>query len=790
MRTSPDRAPVQACIANHTWMRRALPALAMTALLAVCSAPAKSAPNTEPTPPPAPIQPAVDRYHGVDIVDPYRWLEDLSSPQTQGWIKAQAEYADRYLQALPGRQSILDDLQQPRQPGALVRMIQRRGEAWFYLRRLPDANHHVLVVRETPSAPEQVLVDPARLGGDGETWSIDSFSASPDGRHVVYMVSSGGREAPDLHLYDRADGSSQDLDVPYALAVSWLPDRGASWLPDGSGFFYSRYPAMGTGAEATQRQQNAQTWLHRLDRPDHPRRVLGASMDPAVAITPDRFAHVLAPGGSDWLIARIDTTSTAFADWYVAPRASLADDRIAWHQVASVEDQVSAMSARGETLYLLSARDAPNFRVLATTGRQPRFAEARVVVPESDAVLQSMVPAADALYLQTSEIGLPRIARFDYDTGTSRLLPAPEGAVTRLIDQGNDASRSGIAYQQRSFTSSASFHHYDVGSGRSTPVPLAEGGASVEAEIASVVTTVTSHDGAEVPMVILHRRGIARDGSHPVLLTAYGAYGMVYIDPSGWPSLDALEGYWREGFIIAVAGVRGGGERGADWHLAGKQATKPNTWKDLIASAEYLVASGYTRPERLAAMGGSAGGITVGNAIVERPDLFAAALIDVGVTNPLRFETTANGIPNIGEFGSTQTREGFDALLAMDAFHKVRDGVAYPAVLLSHGYNDPRVDAWLSAKFAARLQAASSSGKPVLLRINYDAGHFGIRRDQVDADTADTLAFLRRELGLGDPPAGAVATAGAHKDLATSIEASSAHAMTSGDPGHPSGGNP
>lgn len=724
--------------------RHVLPLLCLVAGTAIADTlPPDDAASAQP--PAARVQPVVDNYHGVEITDPYRWLEDLSSPETQAWIKAQADYADRHLQALPGRHAILEGLQQPREHGALVRMIQRRGEAWFYLRQLPDANHFVLVVRETAAAPEQVLVDPARLGGDDETWSIDSFSASPDGRHVVYMVSSGGREVPDLHIYDRDDGSRQDLGVANALAVPWLPDRGASWLPDGSGFFYSRFPNRDSDTETTQLQQNAQTWLHRLDQPGKPRLILGPDVDPAVTISPDRFAHIIAPGGSDWLIARIDTTSSSFADWYVAPRASLADARIAWQQVAGVDDQVSAMAARGEVLYLLSARDAPNFRVLATAGEKPRIAEAIVAVPESSAIIQAMVPAADALYLQTSEIGLPRIMRFDYDTGASRRLPAPDGTVMRLVDQANDASRSGIAYQQRRFTSSASFHHYDASAGRSSPVALTAGGANLDQQIESVVTTVTSHDGAQVPMVILHRRGITLDGSHPVLLTAYGAYGVVYIDPSGWPDLDALNGYWREGFIIAVAGVRGGGERGADWHRAGKQATKPNTWKDLIASAEYLVEKGYTRPEHLAVMGGSAGGIAVGNAIVERPELFAAALIDVGVTNPLRFETTANGIPNIGEFGSTKTREGFDALLAMDAFHKVRDGVAYPAVLLSHGYNDPRVDVWLSAKFAARLQAVGS--KPTLLRINYDAGHFGLRRDQVNAETAATLAFLRRHLG-------------------------------------------
>ena len=738
-------------------MRSRILILSATLCLPIAVAAADvSLPGDQPStrPPVAQIRPVTDSYHGTAIVDPYRWLEDLQSPDTRAWIKAQAEYADRHLQALPQRQTILENLTKPTEQGALVRLIQRRGDAWFYLRQTPGANQYALVVRETAAAPEQVLVDPATIGANDETWSIDSFSAAPDARHIVYMVSSGGREFPEIHLLDRKDGSHRDLQIANVLPVSWLPDRGASWLPDSSGFFYARYPAMDAGVEVevTATRQNAQTYLHTLEQPGEPRLILAAGLDARVAISPDRFAHVLAPIGSDWLIARIDRTSTSYADWYVAPQSSLADDRIAWRKLAAIDDEVPAVAARGETLFLLSAKDAPNFRVLATTGQEPSFADATVVVPESAAIIQAMLPTADALYLQTSEIGMPRIVRLDQRSGRSTQLPTPEGAVARLIDQSNDSSRSDLAYQQRGFTSSPSFHRYDARTGRSTPIALTSGSVSMDDTIQSVVTNVTSHDGAQVPLVILHRRGIALDGSHPVMLTAYGAYGAVYIDPSNWPDVDALNAYWQQGFIIAVAGVRGGGERGASWHRAGQKTTKPKSWKDLIASAEYLVEAGYTRPQRLSLMGASAGGVTVGNAIVERPDLFAAALIQVGLTNALRFETTANGIPNIGEFGSTQTPEGFQGLLAMDALHKIRDGVAYPAVLLTHGYNDPRVDVWLSAKFAARMQAASSSDKPVLLRINYDAGHFGIRRDQIDAETADTLAFLRQQLRIADAP--------------------------------------
>ena len=263
--------------------------------------------------------------------------------------------------------------------------------------------------------------------------------------------------------------------------------------------------------------------------------------------------------------------------------------------------------------------------------------------------------------------------------------------------------------------------------------------------IEATTVRVKSHDGVMVPLVILHRRGLKRDGANPTLLDGYGAYGNENTSPQFAPSLLA----WLErGGVFALAGVRGGGEYGEEWHLAGKGATKPNTWKDFIACAEYLVAQKYTSPAHLSGIGGSAGGILIGNAIAERPELFAAVVDQVGVNNALRAETTANGVPNIPEFGSVKTEEGFRALLGMDAYTKIRDGVKYPAVLLTTGINDPRVEPWMSAKMAARLQAASTSGKPILLRVDYDAGHgMGSTKKQRNEEMADAFAFLFAQLG-------------------------------------------
>jgi prolyl oligopeptidase len=263
--------------------------------------------------------------------------------------------------------------------------------------------------------------------------------------------------------------------------------------------------------------------------------------------------------------------------------------------------------------------------------------------------------------------------------------------------------------------------------------------------VASTTVRVKSYDGTLIPMAIVYKRGIKHDGTNPTLLISYGAYGITSTEPYFNPSSLA----WLErGGVLAMAGVRGGGEYGEEWHLAGKGQTKPNTWKDFIACAEYLVAQRYTSPAHLAGQGGSAGGILVGNAMIERPDLFGAAVDQVGLNNPLRAETTPNGVPNIPEFGSVKTEAGFKALLAMDAYTKVKDGARYPAVMLTTGINDPRVEPWMSAKMAARLQAASASGRPVLLRVDYDAGHsIGSTKTQMNEQLADIYSFLFQQLG-------------------------------------------
>jgi prolyl oligopeptidase len=375
----------------------------------------------------------------------------------------------------------------------------------------------------------------------------------------------------------------------------------------------------------------------------------------------------------------------------------------------------------------------------------PDFAKGDVVLPQSELVLTSVAAAKDAVFVNATKNGAGVVVQLD-PTGKKapeRLAP-PQNLTASVAEASPYFSDAFI--NTESWTKGGALYVYDPAKrdfqasslqpkGKFDDVP---GYASKEVE-------VPSHDGALVPLSIIYKEGVALDGSAPLLLNGYGAYGIMRNVGFSPVSLAWME----RGGIIGIAHVRGGGEKGTEWHLGGQKATKPNTWKDLIACAEYLIANEYTSMPKLAIQGGSAGGILIGRSITERPDLFRAAIINVGCTDLLRFETTENGPPNVQEFGSTSTPDGFKALLAMSPLHNVKDGVKYPSVLLTHGLNDRRVDAWMSAKMTARLQAATASGNPILLLLDTDAGHgIGSKRSQIQDQLASRWTFVLWQAGV------------------------------------------
>lgn len=696
-------------------------------------------------PPVAPVQPVRETHFGITTTDPYRYLEDFHDPQVQAWVKGQAEYAAQTLAAIPGRAALLARIQEldagtPFRLSSIVRMPS--GEM-FYFKRLAGESVPKIYVR-TSGGSETLLIDPDTFpkASPDEHFSLSFFRVSPNGRRLLYGFAASGSEQTSLKVYDRETGGDLADTIDRLEAEYALPN----WLPDGQAFVYSRRRKLAADAPATAGYQFTQAFLHRLgDDPAGDRQIFASDRAGAPAMGAMDFPAVLLPTGSAWAIGQIKHGDETDISLYVAPRESLGSGRETWTKICGAEDLVTEFAVHGDDIYLLTAQGAPRFRVVRTMLGHPSFAAAVTVVPQGDFVVDSLAAAADALYVGVLA-GVPnRILRMPYAAGAQAMpieLPAdePSGSVASAR-----ADLPGVLISTSSWSRAGNLYAYNPQTGKLADTQLlAPGKFDAPAWLTSTEVLVASHDGVRVPLSIVHRRDLRLDGSHPALLSGYGAYGhTAHVD------FDAVSLAWLErGGVLATAHIRGGGAFGKEWHHAGRKLTKPNTWKDFLACGEYLVAQGYTSPTKLAGQGGSAGGILIGRAITERPDLFAAARIAVGCTDMLRFETTMNGPPNVPEFGTTTREDEFRGLLAMSTLHHIHDGTRYPAVLLTHGINDPRVEPWMSAKTTARLQAATASGKPVLFRVDYHAGHgIGSTRQQRLAELADVWSFFLWQAG-------------------------------------------
>jgi len=699
-------------------------------------------------PPLAPVREVTDEYFGQKVVDPYRWMEDQKSEETIQWMKTQADYARRYLDRLPMRQELAKRLTELFETGVRVSTVLRRGDRYFYYKLAPGDRDRKLYVRDGLDDAERLLVDPDKLVKGSTHLSITNYSPSQDGKLVSVLISPGGAEVGEIRVLDVATGKETG---DRTGETRWMA---GAWLPDGKSFLYEKLPQLPPDAPRTEGLQKIRVYQHRLgETVERDRAIFGYEVNPRIQLGPRPIPFPVIPRLSKYAFAMVNSGVSPNSEIYFTPISSLEQSPIPWHKIADLSDDVTGdVDVHGDELYLLTYKDNPRYKVLRIDLRNPDLSKAETMFPPSEAVVRNFGVARDALYVETLDGGVPRVWRVGYNGGKPQPLKLPyEGAAVisqRELDFNislTEPDQDGVLFGLYWFTKPFALYAFDPKTGRSTdtklvpPIPVDMSG------IDASFVKAKSYDGTMIPMAILHKKDLKRDGSNPTLLLGYGAYGFNTVEPRFGPPMLA----WLErGGVFAIAGVRGGGEYGEEWHQAGFQKTKPNTWKDFIAAAEYLVHEKYTSPQHLAGWGGSAGGILIGNAIAERPDLFGAAWIMVGVSNPLRFETTESGLANTAEFGSVTTEEGFKALLGMDAYHKIKDGVKYPAVILTHGGNDPRVPPWMSTKMAARLQAASASGKPVLLRIDYDAGHgIGSSRKQNLEERADVFAFLFEILG-------------------------------------------
>jgi prolyl oligopeptidase len=679
-----------------------------------------AAAQTKPAAPP--VRDVPETYFGVAVSDPYRYFEDLKNPEVAAWMKAEADYTKAVLQKVPGRDALFKEIQQRGDAvSARVNNVKIVGPEVYFEKRLATDNIFKLYVRDGFRGKERLLVDPdAVKSADGKHSAIDYYSPSPDNKYLAYGISTGGSEEAVIHVIDLATGK------PLPDVIDRANFANPSWLPDNR-LVYSRLQKLAPNAPVTDKYQNQRVYVHKLgDDPDRDTLLFGPGVTPRVEVLPTDNVFAFNPLGSTAIVALVVNGVQNEIKVFVAPLSAMDGDRTPWVKVADYADEVTNIDVHGDSLYLLSHHGTPRYKVLRTSLSKPDLASAETVIAPSESVVNAIAAAKDGLYVRKMNGGNSELFRLPYTPAAKQeaiALPYV-GDIDALA---TDVRVPGVVFGLGGWTRFGSYYDYTPASGKVADTGLQpQGKYDNPGTLEATDVKCKSADGTLVPMSIVHRKGLKLDGANPTIVYGYGAYGL-----SSTPFFRPTWLTWFDrGGVLAVAHVRGGGEYGEDWYKGGYKATKPNTWRDAIACGEWLVANKYTSSAQMSIMGGSAGGIYVGRAITDRPDL-------------------SNGVPNIPEFGTVKTEEGFKGLLAMSAYHAVKDGVKYPAVLLTTGFNDPRVDSWEAGKMAARLMAASTSGKPILLRIDFDEGHgIGATKKAQYEERADTFAFLLWQAGV------------------------------------------
>jgi prolyl oligopeptidase len=679
--------------------------------------------------PAAPMASVVDHYHGVAVPDPYRPLEQLDAPATRRWVAAENRLARPWLESLPLRAALRRDLD------GLMRYARRalpvvEGGRSFGLRHDGRQAQSVLYVATGDADPGRVLIDPAVLRKDG-TVAIDDFVPDPQGRRVAYALSDAGSDWKSWHIRDVDSGRDLDEVLRFTKFTS------VSWARDGSGFYYSRYPARADGSGDDQRQ--ASIWYHRIGSAQAADRFVYAITDHP---TRDPYGEVSEDGR--WLI--VTQSEGTLTSGLVA--LSLEDPQAPARPLATDRDGLyTYIGARGDTLYFTTTAGAPNGRVLALDIAHPERARWRTVVPEAGAALLQATLVGGrvfALYLEDAH-SVVRLYREDGTPAGEVPLPGL-GTVAGFQGHLDDAV---TYFSYTDYFTPLRILGYDIASG--TAHTLFAPAVSVDTtRYVSEQVFFPSRDGTRIPMFLVHRRELARDGNQPVLLYGYGGFDIALT-----PAYSAGALAWLElGGMYAVANLRGGGEYGGAWHEAGIRGRKQNVFDDFAAAARYLVDAGYTRPQRIAISGRSNGGLLVGASLTQHPELFGAALPAVGVLDMLRYHTaSANARQWSSDYGLSEDPADFAAQRAYSPLHNVRAGTCYPPTLITTADHDDRVVPWHSYKFAATLQRAQGCANPVLIRIETRAGH-GAGKPlwmQIE-DLADQWAFAAQALGMQAAP--------------------------------------
>ncbi|HEV8579779.1 MAG TPA: prolyl oligopeptidase family serine peptidase [Thermoanaerobaculia bacterium] len=675
----------------------------------------------------------VDDYHGVKVADPYRWLEDLDSEQTRAWVEAQNRVTSAYLAAIPERDAIrrrLTELWNYERYG----VPEQHGGRYFFTRNDGLQNQNVLYRLDSLAGEPQVVLDPNTLSQDG-TVALSEMSVSEDGKLLAYGLSSAGSDWQEWKVREVDSGR----DLPDHLR--WVKFSTAAWTHDGKGFFYSRYDEPKEGRQLEDANFYQKLYYHRLGTPQ--------SADELIYQRPEKkemgFVGAVTEDGRYLVIHAWLGTETENGIFYKdleTPGSPVVE------LLGSFDAAYHFIGNDGPIFWFQTDGGAPRGRVIAVDSQAPARERWRVLIPQAAETLQSVACLNDtfvALYLKDAH---SQVRRFDLGGKLLGELELPGlGSVEGFTGRRHDRE---TFYGFTSFTTPGTIYRYDLGTGRSTVfrAPRIEGFDASRYETRQVF--FASKDGTRVPMFLTYRKGLKLDGSNPTFLHGYGGFNI-----SLTPEFSVQQTVWMEhGGIFAVPNLRGGGEYGEEWHQAGSKLKKQNVFDDFIAAGEWLVANGYTSRGKLAIDGNSNGGLLTAACMVQRPDLFGAVIVGVGVLDMLRFHKFTIGWGWTSDYGSPDDPQEFRALYAYSPYHNLRPGTAYPPTLITTADHDDRVVPAHSFKFAAALQRANGGPNPTLIRIETRAGHGGGKPvSKKIEEAADEISFLLHEL-QGDKPGG------------------------------------
>ncbi|WP_242093690.1 prolyl oligopeptidase family serine peptidase [Aestuariivivens sediminicola] len=676
-----------------------------------------------------------DTFYGIPLEDPYRQLENLNDPNVITWMKNNANHAKTLLNSISGKKAIFNYMKElvNRRAAAISNVNITDNNTYYYIKRIPGEEIGRMYKRNGYDGEEVLFFDPNTYKiDDGKTYTISSIVPNIQGDKIAVSVAANGSENPELLIFN-----SQGEQFPEVLELA----RAVSWLKGGDAFYYNKFNSF--DVTDVDRKLYTSVYLHKVgtdqsldtvcfSKDDYSNTGISKLEIPVILYSKEVNKNVL-------YASSVDKNIKAYI-------ASTEGDLVHWTPLLKREDKVTGVALDSSHAYYLTYHNAPNFKIVKVPLDNPEFKNAQTLVAHSDSeIITNVVVTRDGLYYTTVENGVEAKVYFlPYGKESPIQLELPFTAgQAGISSKGHAFSEVWITIS--GWTSPNKRFLYDPKQNTFTHQPLSTPVAYPELDnLIAKEVLVKSHDGVMVPVSIVHNKDIEMNGQNPSVLYSYGAYGNS-TGPFFSPIILAFTMY---NGILVVPHVRGGGELGDAWHKAGQKLNKPNTWKDAIATAEYLINEGYTNPKKMSIFGGSAGGILVGRAITERPDLFVAGAPMVGAMNTVRMEETPNGPVNTPEFGTVKNPEEFKGLLEMDSYHHLKPGTDYPAMLITAGMNDPRVIAWQPAKFAAKMQHDNSGDSPILFLTNFEGGHGGrTTLTQTLDEFSNLFAFLYWQSG-------------------------------------------